>query len=152
MANFITEFTLGDGQGAEEMRQWNIYTEKSSNRRAGGADVVIQTPEGDKIKCMILLDFPITNNETEYKALVARLNLAMAAGTENVVVHCDSQVVTSQINGDYQCKNEKIKRYLEEVKNRIGSLKVRFVQIPKGEKRMCQPSSKSGLDRIYACP
>ena len=85
--DFIAEFTLGDGQGAEEMRQWNIYTEKSSNRRARGADVVIQTPEGDKIKCMILLDFPITNNETEYKALVARLDLAMAAGTENVVVH-----------------------------------------------------------------
>ena len=152
MANFIAEFTLGDGQGAEEMRQWNIYTDESSNRRAGGADVVIQTPEGDKIECMILLDFPMINNEIEYEALVVRLDLAMAAGIENVVVHCDSQVVTSQINGDYQCKNEKMKRYLEKVKNRIDSLKVRFVQIPRGEKRLCQPSNKSGLDRIYACP
>ena len=53
VADFIAEFTLGDGQGAEDMRQWNIYMDKSSNRRAGGAGVVIQTPEGDKIECMI---------------------------------------------------------------------------------------------------
>ena len=59
--------------------------------------------------------FPITNNEIEYEALVARLNLAKAAGAKNVVVHCDSQVVTSQINGGYECKNERMKRYLEEM-------------------------------------
>ena len=53
LADFIAEFTIGDGQGAEEKRQWNIYTDGSSNRRAGGAGVVIQTPEGDKIRCMI---------------------------------------------------------------------------------------------------
>ena len=78
--------------------------------------MVIQTLEGDKIRCMIRLDFPTTNNEAEYEALVARLDLAKTAGAENIVVHCDSQVVTSQINGGYECKNERMKRYLEEVK------------------------------------
>ena len=64
---------------------------------------------------------------------MARLDLAKAIGAENMVVHCDSQVITSQINGDYECKNERMKKYLEEVKNRIGSLEVRFVQIPREE-------------------
>ena len=41
------------------------------------------------------LDFPTTNNEAEYKALVAELDLAKAADAENMVVHCDSQVITS---------------------------------------------------------
>ena len=90
VVDFIAEFTLGDGQGAEEMRQWNIYANRSSNRRAGGAGVVIQTPKGDKIECMIRLDFPTTNNEAEYEALVAGLDLAKAACAENMVVHCDS--------------------------------------------------------------
>ena len=75
--------------------------------------MVIQTPKGDKIQCMIRLDFPTTNNKAEYKALVARLDLAKAVGAENVVVHCDSQVVMSQINGNYECKSERMKRYLE---------------------------------------
>ena len=95
--------------------------------------MVIQTPEGDKIECMIRLDFPTTNNEAEYEALVAGLDLAKAAGVKNMVVHCDSQVITSQINGDYECRNERMKKYLEEVKNQIGSLEVRFVQIPREE-------------------
>ena len=32
VADFIAEFTLGDGQGAKEKRKWNIYTNGSSNR------------------------------------------------------------------------------------------------------------------------
>ena len=58
---------------------------------------------------------------------MARLDLTKVAGEENMVVHCDSQVVTSQINGEYECKNERMKRYLEEVKYRIGNLEVKFV-------------------------
>ena len=57
--------------------------------------MVIQTPKGDKIECMIRLDFPMTNNEAEYKALMAGLDLAKATDAENVVLHYDSQVVTS---------------------------------------------------------
>ena len=80
--------------------------------------MVIQTPERDKIECMIGLDFPTTNNEVEYEALIAGLDLAKAAGAENMIIHCDSQVITSQINGDYECRNERMKKYLEEVKGR----------------------------------
>ena len=32
VADFITKFTLRDGQGAKEKRQRNIYTDGSSNR------------------------------------------------------------------------------------------------------------------------
>ena len=41
------------------------------------------------------VDFPTTNNEAEYEALMARLDLAKAAGARNVIMHCDSQVITS---------------------------------------------------------
>ena len=94
---------------------------------------MIQTLEGDEIRCMIRLDFPTTNNEAEYEALVVGLDLAKAAGAENVVVHYDSQVVTSQLNGGYECKNERMKRYLEEVNFRIQNLEVKIVQIPREE-------------------
>ena len=94
VADFIAEFTLGDSQGAEDARQWNIYMDRSSNRPVRGASVVIQTPEGDRNECMIQLDFPTTNNEAEYEALVAGLDLVKATCVENVVIHCDSQVVT----------------------------------------------------------
>ena len=50
----------------------------SSNKQAGGANVVLHTSKGDKIECIIRLNFPMTNNEAEYEALVVGLNLAKA--------------------------------------------------------------------------
>ena len=32
VADFIAKFTLGDAQGVEKIRQWNIYMDRSSNR------------------------------------------------------------------------------------------------------------------------
>ena len=43
---------------------------------------------------MVRLDFPTTNNEVEYKALIAGLNLTKVAGAANMVMYYDSQVVT----------------------------------------------------------
>ena len=79
--------------------------------------MVLHSLKGDKVKCMIHLDFPTTNNEAEYEALIAGLDLAKAAGAANMVMYCDSQVVTSQVNGDYECKNEWMKKYFEQVKD-----------------------------------
>ena len=66
---------------------------------------------------MIHPDFTTTNKEAEYEALIAELDLAKAAGAENLVVHCDSQVVTNQDSSDNECKNERMKKYLELVKD-----------------------------------
>ena len=46
--------------------------------------------KGDIIECMIRLDFPTTNTEAEYEALMAGLDLAKATGAKNMIVHCDS--------------------------------------------------------------
>ena len=62
----------------------------SSNRQVGGAGVVLHNSEGDKIKCMVHLDFLMTNNEVEYEALIVGLDLAKATGAENLVEYCDS--------------------------------------------------------------
>ena len=68
--------------------------------------MVLRILEGDKVECMLRLDFPTTNNEVEYKALIAGLDLTKAAGAANVVVYYDSQIVTSQVNDSYVCKGE----------------------------------------------
>ena len=143
VADFIAKYTQSEGKGVEGLRQWSIHTDGSSNQHAGGADVIIQTPEGDKIECMIQLDFPTTNNKAEYEALMAGLDLAKAAGAENMIVHCDSQVRTSQINDDYECRNERMKKYLKEVKNRISNLEVKFVQIPREENECADRFAKA---------
>ena len=44
---------------------------------------------------------------------MAGLNLAKATKATSVIVYYDSQVVTSQVNGDYECKGERMKKYLD---------------------------------------
>ena len=90
VVDFIAEFTNVEGQGAEKVLQWSIHTDGSFNKQAGGAGVILHSPEGDRIECMICLDFPTTNNEVEYEALIAGLDLARAARAKNLVVYCDS--------------------------------------------------------------
>ena len=99
-----------------------MHTDASSNRQVGGADVVLLSPEGDVVEYMVRLDFPTTNNEAEYEALVTGLDLAKAVGATSIVIYYDSQVITNQVNGDYECNDEKMKRYLDQVKRRVDDL------------------------------
>ena len=99
-----------------------MHIDGSSNRQVGGAGVVLLSPEGDVVKCMVHLGFPTTNNEAEYEVLVVGLNLARATRATSVVIYCDSQVITNQVNGDYECNDEKMKRYLDQVKRRVDDL------------------------------
>ena len=101
---------------------------------------------------MIRLDFPTTNNEAKYEALVAGLDFAKTSSAENKIVHCNSQVITSQINGDYECRNERMKNYLEEVKNWIRSLEVKFVQIPREENECANRLAKVASTEFMIAP
>ena len=101
---------------------------------------------------MIQLNFPTTNNEAEYEALVVGLDLAKATGAKIVVVYYDLQVVTNQINGGYKCNNERMKRYLKEVKNPISSLEVKFVQISRGENECADRLVKAASAEFMLVP
>ena len=128
---------------AKESPQWSIHTNGSSNRQARGANIVLLSPEGDTIECVVRLNFPATNNEAKYEAPVAGLDLTKAAGATSVVIYCDSQVVTNQVNGDYECKGERMKRYLDQVKRRVDDLKAKIIQIPIGENEQADRLAKA---------
>ena len=113
VANFIAEFTHDEDKGAEESPQWSIHTDGSSNRQAGRAGIVLLSPEGDTVECMVHLNFPTTNNKAEYEALVAGLDLAKAMEATSVVIYYDSQVIANQVNGDYECKGERMKSLIK---------------------------------------
>ena len=101
---------------------------------------------------MVHLDFPTTNNEAEYETLILGLDLAKAAGPKNLVIYYNSQVVTSQVNGDYKCKNERMKKYLEHVKDWVYNLRVNFVQIPRQENEHTDRLAKAASTEHMVIP
>ena len=113
---------------------------------------MLHSLEGDEIECMVCLDFPMTNNEAEYEALVEGLDLAKVARATSVVVYCDSQVVMSQVNGDYECRGERMKKYLEQVRKQVAKFQAKFVQIPREENEQADRLAKTASVEYMLIP
>ena len=57
-----------------------------------------------------------TNNQAEYRALIAALQQALKLGDAEVQVYMDSELVVRQVTGRYRVKNPGLKPLYEEVK------------------------------------
>ena len=73
------------------------------------------SPKGYRIFCALRFDFRATNNEAEYEALLVGLFLAKEVQAEVLVIFNDSQLIVSQIRGEYQAKGLKMVAYLQKV-------------------------------------
>ena len=146
------EFTNIEYQVVVKYPQWSVHTDGSNNRRVGRASIILHSPEGDEIECMVRLDFPTTNNEAEYEALVAGLDLAKAAGAANMVIYCDSQVVMNQVNGDYEGKSKRMKKYFEQAKKRVDDLQAKIVQILREENEQADHLAKATSTKHVVIP
>ena len=101
---------------------------------------------------MVRLDFVITNNEAEYEDLVVGLDLAKVVGATSVIIHPDSQIVTNQVNRDYECKGQRMTKYLEQVKRKVDDLQAKIVQIPRGENKQADRLAKTILAEHMVIP
>ena len=76
----------------------------SLTKDSGRIGVVLKSPEGDTIKQAVRLQYPTTNNEAEYEALLTELEMAKVLGATELDVLSDSQLIVGQVNGDYEAK------------------------------------------------
>ena len=115
-----------------------------SNKHAGGIRVVLQSPKEGIIECAVRLQFSMTNNKAEYEANLIRLDLAKAVGTSSVILYSDSQVVVGHINGDYEAKGKRIKKYLDLIRKQMNqTFAVKFLQVPREENEHANQLAKA---------
>ncbi|XP_030934103.1 uncharacterized protein LOC115959721 [Quercus lobata] len=98
LADFIAEFTPSHNE-TEDSKRWIVHVDGSSTRHVGGIGVVLQSPEGDKLKHKVRLQYQATNNEVEYEALLKGLELAKSVEAKSICVMGDSQLIMGQVNG-----------------------------------------------------
>ncbi|XP_015961029.1 uncharacterized protein LOC107485001 [Arachis duranensis] len=111
MADFIAEMTLGKLTS----ESWKLHVDGSSNVTYGGAGVILESQNGITIEQSVRYEFPVSNNQAEYEALLAGLALAREVRAKILEVNTDSHVVSSQINGDYQTRDPLLQQYLAKV-------------------------------------
>jgi hypothetical protein len=111
LADFLVEFSnFPDNNEVSKKNLWTVYVDGSSTASRSGVGIVMTTPRGKELTFAIKLDFQTTNNEAEYEAVLAGLNLALEMGARDVEIRTDSQVIAHQIQGDYEAKGEKDER------------------------------------------
>ena len=62
------------------------------------------------------LDFKASNNEAEYKTLLAGLRAVLDLGLQDVVVYLDSRLIVNQVEGSFEAKDPRMIDYLWLVK------------------------------------
>jgi ribonuclease HI len=85
-----------------------INIDGSSTKSVRGVGVILESPDGDLIKHTTRLQYPTTNNEAEYEALLVGLRIAKVLGIASLKIHSYSQSMVGQVNGDYKAKEERM--------------------------------------------
>ncbi|XP_058217408.1 uncharacterized protein LOC131328483 [Rhododendron vialii] len=61
--------------------------------------------------CSLSINFPATNNEAEYEALLVGLLSVVAMKVSDLVIFCDSQLIINQVLGDYEARDPRMSKY-----------------------------------------
>jgi ribonuclease HI len=89
-----------------------------------------------------------TNNQAEYRALIAGLEKAVNLGAKEVVVKSDSELLVKQLQGHYRVKNARLKPlYSEAVKLAYSLASFKIAAVPREQNREADQLANMALDR-----
>lgn len=101
-----------------------IYTDGASSGNPGPASigVVIKDGQGRVISRISRRIGHATNNQAEYRAVIAALEEASRLGAGEVEIRSDSELVVKQLKGRYRVKKATLRPLYQKVVQLTGSL------------------------------
>ncbi|GKE85485.1 reverse transcriptase domain-containing protein, partial [Tanacetum coccineum] len=150
--------TLAEGERREEQKApktitpknlkvetdiWKLYSNGASNKHRSRAGLILIDLEGTEYSYALRLNFANSNNDAEYEALLAGLRIATKIKVEKMHALVDSKLVANQVEGSYEAKGEKTKKYKEKALEMIRSFNnFQISHIPREENRKADALSK----------
>ncbi|VFQ93070.1 unnamed protein product [Cuscuta campestris] len=113
LADFVVECTAREEPSPELEADgwWTVFTDGSSAAKNSGGGVVVIAPEGFRAYYSIRFSFKASNNEAEYEALLCGLRLAAGMNATKLRIKCDSKLVVGHVSGEFEAKDERMKKY-----------------------------------------
>ena len=97
LADFVMEFTSAEptknAQTETDLSDWKLSADGATNAQGNGAGLILTSPEGIDIEYALRFRFHTSNNEAEYEAVIAGLNLAHSLEVDRLEISSDSQLV-----------------------------------------------------------
>ena len=82
-------------------KKWTMRFDGSATKTSNGVGVVLSCEDGDTIPLSFKLRFSYSNNASEYEAYLIGLTVALNIGVKHIRVLGDSNLVVSQVKGDF---------------------------------------------------
>ena len=100
LEDFIMEFTPSNTsmkptettQFVLELPIWKLSVDGATNSQGSGVGLILTSPDGIDMEYALKFGFQASNNEAEYEAVIARLNLAHSMEIDQLKVCSDSQL------------------------------------------------------------
>ena len=93
----------------------------ASRHMGANLGLQLKAPTREVIEQAIRLKFPASNNEAEYEAIIAGLDLIISMSTEKIIIRSDSQLVARQVNKEYEIRDHHMTKYVSLINLRLGS-------------------------------
>ena len=91
LADFIAEWTeVQMPPTIVDQEYWTMYFDGSLRKNGAGAGIVFISPLGVRMRYMVRLHFPSSNDTAEYEALINGLRIAVELGIRRLDVRGDS--------------------------------------------------------------
>ena len=92
-------------------KKWTMRFDGSATTTSNGLGVVFSCEDGDTIPLSFKLGFFCSNNATKYEAYLTGLTIALRIGVKHMRVLGDSNLVVSQVKGDFALKKQSLAAY-----------------------------------------
>ncbi|XP_058185921.1 uncharacterized protein LOC131303147 [Rhododendron vialii] len=127
---------------------WRLTVDGASDVHGAGAGIVLVSPSGTVHESAVSIGYPAMNNEAEYEALIAGLQLALGLDADSMHVFCDSQLIVGHLNEDYQAKDQRMNAYVSHVLalfGRFGRVEVEWIS----REHNAHADALAGLTSVY---
>ena len=84
----------------------------ASRQTGAGVGLQLKAPTEERIEHAIRLDFLVSNNEIEYEAILAGIDLAISVSLEKIIMQSDFHLVIGQVNGEYKTRDQCVTKYI----------------------------------------
>ncbi|XP_066373826.1 uncharacterized protein [Miscanthus floridulus] len=125
-----------------------MYFAGTLNINGARAGIIFITPTKDKLRYVLRIHFPASNNIAEYEACLHGLRIAIELGVKHLMVYGDSALVINQLNKDWSCSSEKMDAYCAEIRKLEGKFYgIEYHHVVRDQNQLADHLSKLGSSR-----
>ena len=103
---------------------WTLCVDGASRQSGAGIGLQLTSLTEEKIEQAIRLSFSGSNNESEYEAIIAGLELALAVEASSLLIRSDSQLVVGQVNTEFESRDPRMEKYASLVKKKLSAFTI----------------------------